>query len=629
MGTWVLFVLLSWPWGSSTLPLLHPLVLGLLLVSLPACAVFVARFHRTPLAPHAKVVGLACQMSLFLLHFVLQEQLSEPHPRRVLLLAGFVVLAWAVNLRFPGSRAFSGPAIVFVALDFSGGGFSEHLILAMTLGACTLILVWVHRNLLNLLAPMLATFFLVLAVDQQVKLISAIVAIVGLGIVYGLYRLVLMSQAMDQYRSALVDLVAWPGVVLLARSLLEDPQWTDTALWVFLFFTAKLALLLVGFMVVSRGQRRTAGEAGPKPDSQARRKGRRLHDNLWFTVLGSTAVTAVSFANYVFSQELSLVSQLLHLGAGAILLYFASRWLNRRFLGAFRLGPVTATAFLRRRYDSKILRFSALVLLALAMVSALSPFAESNYTEQLLASATAAADNEALSDVVADSWAQQAWRGQGLANGEFARAFIVFTLLFVVLLIIADGELDPPPFFFLRGLVPARTLFAIRDRKGQISRLVFSAPLIGFIARGFSGLISYFLKSFEDEVGLSVGKWFVMGGSLIFYYGAADFIDRPLMLAVDHGGIRLPSLFAASVEGAKDLVVWRSSCAAFLTGLALYAAGVLLRRTYLRAIALMLSSAVLMFNVFRVGNLPWGFPMIFACGLFGVCALLWYPVRDG
>ncbi|MCB1057946.1 MAG: hypothetical protein KDD11_20800, partial [Acidobacteria bacterium] len=459
-------------------------------------------------------------------------------------------------------------------------------------------------------------------------LITALIAVTGLAILYSAYRLVMLARSVNQFSSFLVDLAAAPGIILLTRSILDEPSNRDTSLALVSFYLLKLCVLVAIFWGQAgrrsdRGATATSVFRVPMSSPQASR-----YNNLWFSLISSVCAVGVSAANLVYSYDLALDLRTVLVLLIGWALFLASLGFNRIFLAGIGLrkrtprGTVRALA-IGRRFDSKLLRLTALFILCISLASLLSPLDSASFSDKINSDLEGMKDDwQARSEYVVALQQGTDLEQLGFETPELTLLFLSFVLTFLSLLALAHGELDRPPFFFLRGLVPFKTLVSTRDLQHHFTRLVFNTPFIGPFAKGLGALLTYILRSFDDQPRLSVGKLAILLGLIAFYLGAEDFIDRLLLVsgqALDPGFV---GNIVRSYEASNDLMVWRACLSSGIVGFFLYSLGVTLQRLYLRSSVIVISLCFVGASIFRLRNLSLLFPVVCACAILGTFYLL-------
>ncbi|HWM90875.1 MAG TPA: hypothetical protein VN493_08920 [Thermoanaerobaculia bacterium] len=626
MGTWVLFFSVSFMTDIRDTVFLAPLVLPVLLLAV-GFSVFYYRKKQEELSGRdGRKLEVACQIGIFLLHYALQNYAPLDASIEYCLLVAYMLFALHVSIHHVSVNAFSGPAILVLGMGHKQeGADSELYAFALLILLMTALLGFRNRRVRDLITPVLGTFFLLLVSKVEFGITTSLIAAAGLLVLYTTYRLVMLARKVNQFSSFLVDLAAAPGAIILARSLLHEPSGLEIAAFLVNFYIAKLIVVLVAGALRVRSDAAEAG--GLKTVFRDRMDSPRSirYNNVWFSLVSSLCALGLSYMHYVFQKDYSLQVQAALLGLTGAALYVLSLTMNRIFLITIGASARRGRLSIGRRFDSKLLRLSALFILATSMLSSLGTLEASSFSSHVhekVAALDKQQKYEEVTDFFRGAWQDVEQRSLELGTPELTNVFLLFSLSFAVLLMISDGELDRPPFFFFRGLVPFKSLLSVREMRDQSSRLLFNTPFIGPFAKGFNALLEHILRSFDNEVRFSVGKLFIILGSIAYFVGTEDFVDRMILVLGMALVPDLPEAFTPSLRGAEHLVAWKSCLSSSVLGIFLYALGAVFHRPYLRTSAVVIGLCFLGFNLFRLGSLNPFFPVVCASGLIGACYLL-------
>lgn len=626
MGTWVLFFSVTFMTDLQATLFLAPLLLPVLLLALGFSVFYSQRSPEALRGRDGRKLEVSCQIGIFFLDYALQHYVRLDASLEDCLLAAYLLFALRQNLRHAQVAAFSGPAILFLGWSHKQQGTAFGLYaFAILLLLMTALLGLRNRRVRDLITPVLGVFYLLLGSNVRFGTVTLLIAIAGLLVLYATYRLVKLARKVSQLSSFLVDLAAAPGAMLLAKSWLSSPSSLEIAAFLVNFYLAKLVfVLLAGALQVRRDAAETGSLKAVFRDRIDSPRSVR-YNNLWFSLISSLCAIGLSSMNYVFLGAFSLPIQTALLGLIGALLHALSLGMNRTFLATVGASGRPGRVFLGRRFDSKLLRLSALFVLAASLLACLGPLHYSSFSSHVLERVTALDLEKKPLEVTQffrGAWQDTQKHRLELETPELAMVFLLFTVSFALLLLISDGELDRPPFFFFRGLVPFKSLLSVRDMRDQTSRLIFNTPVIGPFAKGFNALLEHILRSFDNEARFSIGKLFIILGSTVYFVGTQDFVDRMILVWGVALVPELPKAFPESLQGAQHLVAWRSCVSSSVLGILLYGLGAVLHRPYLRASAVVIGLCFMGFNLFRLGSLDLLFPVFCASSLIGVCYIL-------
>ena len=122
LATWIFFFSIPFIKGDLSRVFLAPVVLPFLGAGLIFSVLLYGTRLRSGSVIDGKRLAVACQISIFLLHYVLQQYATFEPWLEYLLLAMYLIYALRVSLRFSEVNAFSGPALLAAGLDHTMGG---------------------------------------------------------------------------------------------------------------------------------------------------------------------------------------------------------------------------------------------------------------------------------------------------------------------------------------------------------------------------------------------------------------------------------------------------------------------------------------------------------------------------
>lgn len=572
---------------------------------------------------------VSSQVCIFLVHYLFSS-FGALHGAYFWAVVIALVGSLGTELRTGGSRALSGPAVLFVAFMDSPYSTGQALVLTGLLIVAGLAVVRIDQRVSRSVWSLGAAFIILL--DLAVSRPGVVLGICALAFaaVFLLFQIALIARRMTQFTFMGLDALIALGAGVVVKALVTEPTNVDYSFWILVALLGN-ALLLSG---LAWSRNRFSREHAPLRSVSRPRVGSPVgHNpgNLWNGLVASWVATAIALGAFVFFRmEVSYVRLLLLLFV-ALATWGLSHALRNIVIRRLGLDPELRHVRLASRLDPRVLRYSALIVLSFALANASASLDSASITEALLgeipsssASAASRAEQELFATKLENRELLQTVR---MGTREAALLGSLFLAGFCVLVILSDRELSHYPVFFLRGLVPLRSFIAARNGISRAVDVAVGAPLVGWVLGLARSMYTALFDSFGQGRPGSAAKVFIAFGLAILSMTLGDLADYWLPVALIAVHEEFMRGFLVGSRPVQDLEVWTTSVAQLFGGTILFAIGAQLRREYLRMGGLLMVTIWLGMSLFRTTSRLSGLFVAFTFAV-GVVVFLLRRVED-